>query len=524
MLKICIFVHFFPFSDDISEPQHSETNTITVPSTFMKEQVWVKNKVYNNKNFLFPEANYRAYQDFSPLELFELFFDTEMFELFVTESQRYALQKGLSDPLISVGEMKCFVGILIVSGYSSAPGKRYFWDQYEDVRNNAIYNSMRRNRFEKIMQCLHLNDNTKLDPRDKFSKVRKMASLLKNRFMYHFQPVQKISHDESIIEYFGKHSCKQCIRNKPIRFGYKVWCLSSTDGYLINFDLYQGKTSESSCGLEKVVGKCGATVIHLLNELPIDKKHMPYEIYFDNLFSSYELVTYLKNENYLCTGTIRDNRLRKCPILSQNDMKKLPRGTYSSVTDTANGIHVCRWMDNSIVTMISTAHGNYPISQVKRFSNKEKKTITIACPNVVKQYNSNMGGTDQLNQDANRLRIGIRGKKWWWGIFTWMLDISITNAWNLSKSSGNSMTQIEFRRQIAIAYLKTYGSSPMSGGRPSAKYPRTKLNLQKDGLNHFIVPCNRRRCAGNDCQRHPSTKCEKCDVGLCIYCFKSFHT
>ena len=173
---------------------------------------------------------------------------------------------------------------------------------------------------------------------------------------------------------------------------------------------------------------------------------------------------------------------------------------------------------------IVTAHGNDPISQVKRFSNKEKKIIAIGCLKVVKEYSNNMGGTDQLNQDTNRSRIGIRGKKWWWGIFTWMLDVAITNAWNLSKSSGNLMTQIEFRRQLAIQYLQTYGSSPMTSGRPSSKFQVTKLNLRKDRINHFIVPCNRRRCAGGDCQKHSSTKCEKCDVGLCVNCFKPFHT
>ena len=55
-------------------------------------------------------------------------------------------------------------------------------------------------------------------------------------------PQENVSHDESMIEYFGKHGCKQAIRNKPIRFWYKVWCQNTVSGFLFAFDLYQGKT------------------------------------------------------------------------------------------------------------------------------------------------------------------------------------------------------------------------------------------------------------------------------------------
>ncbi|KAF2357186.1 PiggyBac transposable element-derived protein, partial [Trinorchestia longiramus] len=42
--------------------------------------------------------------------------------------------------------------------------------------------------------------------------------------MLHFVPTKNVSHDEAMVEYFGKHGCKQAIRNKPIRFECKVWC------------------------------------------------------------------------------------------------------------------------------------------------------------------------------------------------------------------------------------------------------------------------------------------------------------
>jgi hypothetical protein len=54
-----------------------------------------------------------------------------------------------------------------------------------------------------------------------------------------YVPEQELSLDEA--KYFCKNGLKQSLRNKPIRFGYKVWVLATVSGYVVSFDLYQGK-------------------------------------------------------------------------------------------------------------------------------------------------------------------------------------------------------------------------------------------------------------------------------------------
>ena len=72
------------------------------------------------------------------------------------------------------------------------------------------------------MRYLHLNDNNKLDFNDKYTKIRLSASYLQRKFMTHFVLSQNISHDEAMVEYFGKHSYEQAMRNKLIRYGVKT--------------------------------------------------------------------------------------------------------------------------------------------------------------------------------------------------------------------------------------------------------------------------------------------------------------
>ncbi|KAI4459501.1 hypothetical protein MML48_6g00004129 [Holotrichia oblita] len=78
-------------------------------------------------------------------------------------------------------------------------------------------------------------------------------------------------------------------------------------------------------------------------------------------------------------------------------------------------------------------------------------------------------------------------------------------------------------------YLTKYKNPPKSSGRVStaaASTSRVSDDLRYDGLLHYIyVPENkRRRCAGIDCKSRGRTMCSKCDVGLCIECFRIFHT
>lgn len=48
-----------------------------------------------------------------------------------------------------------------------------------------------------------------------------------------------------------------------------------------------------------------------------------------------------------------------------------------SVIDKEDGIILVKWMDNNVVTVASTCHGVNPLSQVKRYSQAEKKNYSI---------------------------------------------------------------------------------------------------------------------------------------------------
>lgn len=147
-------------------------------------------------------------------------------------------------------------------------------------------------------------------------------------------------------------------------------------------------------------------------------------------------------------------------------------------------------------------------------------------------YNKHMGGTDVMDENVSRYRISIRSKKWWWCLFTWLIDVMIQNAWTLYKKGGHKLTQLQFRREIVQVYLGRYGTERKGSGRPSIAISSVSLNrisddLRYDQQNHLLSNTEgkkRRRCAGEGCSSSVRTMCTKCKVGLCIEYNVIFHT
>ncbi|KAJ6643847.1 PiggyBac transposable element-derived protein 3 [Pseudolycoriella hygida] len=448
-------------------------------------------------------------------DFFELFFDDALVEMIIHTSTEYSLSKNLPDISLSKVELRAFFGILILSGYNRLPGKPMYWNSDKDMRNEAVAETMRRDRFDKIMQALHFTSNTNLDQSDKFAKLRPVIYHLQKQFMRNFMPTDEaISHDEAMVEYFGNHGCKQAIREKPIRFGYKIFCQNTTSGYLIAFNPYQGRTFDVDEEMEEKFGKSSSSLLHLLDSNPLSKSECPYHFYCDNYFSSIPLLSELKDRGYNCTGTIKANRVGKdCPLMDMKRFKKQYRGYAEVVTahHKKNKIFLNRWKDNSAVTVASACYAVNPTASVKRWCKNERKHIEVSIPDAINKYNKNMGGTDRTNQNINNYRISIRGKKWWWSLFTWMLDASVQNAWCLARQENPKLTQLRFRRNLVKAYFAAYKNLPKSVGRK----PSVSQVGRLDGTGHFPRRTSnnkQRRCAGSNCKSAIRQEYSKCNI------------
>ncbi|XP_036341688.1 piggyBac transposable element-derived protein 3-like [Rhagoletis pomonella] len=210
-----------------------------------------------------------TFQSKTPLELFSLFFDNEVLDMIIEETSRYAQQKNEHFRIDQVA-LKRFLGILILSGYHTLPTTRDYWSTNPTLGVPIVKVCMSRNRFQDIKRFIHFGNNYNLDSTDKMAKVRPLYKVMNAKFMQFGVWEEKLSIDEQMVPYFGRHSCKMFIRGKPIRFGYKLWCLCSASGYLYNCIPYAGAADK----YDKQVGLGADVVLRLLENVEYPSRHM----------------------------------------------------------------------------------------------------------------------------------------------------------------------------------------------------------------------------------------------------------
>lgn len=449
----------------------------------------------------------------SPLDIFFKFFDDEVQEMIVNYSNAYAQQNNRHEFSVSKSELLNFIGILVLSGYHVLPQTDMYWSTEEDKGVQVVKQCMSRNKFRSIKQNLHFNDNTQLDKDDKYSKIRPLFDIINKKFMQFDTFSEKLAVDEEMVPYFGRHSCKMFIKGKPVRFGFKLWCLCSSDGYMFQFIPYAGASPKK---VKHALGLGPQVVLELLSVLKNKNNH---EVFFDNFFSSYNLFKQLKTEGFFATATIREDRTQHAPLESSKIMKKTrKRGSYDSCFDEDTYISLARWCDNSVVTLISTHYHVEPIKTAKRYNRMEKRVINVTQPFVISQYNSYMGGVDLHDNGVANYRIGIKGKKWWWPLFTNTIGNILVNSWKLYNIVNNTkMSQIDFKSNVALRLLK------MNTLRASASLPgNIPTDIRRNQSSHLIFKQpTRRRC--RFCHSQTVYMCRSCNVHLHPDCFEEYH-
>ena len=149
-----------------------------------------------------------------------------------------------------------------------------------------------------------------------------------------------------------------------------------------------------------------------------------------------------------------------------------------------------------------------------------------------------------MDQRIAKCRIKMRSRKWWYALFKWGIDATMSNAHCIHRSlcSTKDMDLSSFRRSSVTTWLQRYGLifssiksmlqiiifrygfSPQPG-RPLAAATLKKSNsdeLRYDNIGHLIVVVEKeRRCAV--CQVNVKRSCFKCGVNLHDKCFFVYH-
>ena len=147
----------------------------------------------------------------------------------------------------------------------------------------------------------YINDNSTMkahnDPEyDRLFNVRTLVDSIKPSFL-EIEVEEYSSVVGLIIPFKGQSSLKQYVRNKPHKWGMKVFPHAGFSGILYDFEVYMGKGNVKNFS---PLGISGDIVLRLVEGLPKGKN---YKMFMDNWFTSFSLMCALKETGILALGT-----------------------------------------------------------------------------------------------------------------------------------------------------------------------------------------------------------------------------
>lgn len=337
-----------------------------------------------------------------------------------------------------------------------------------------------------------------------------------------------MSLDESLLLFRGRLSFRQYIKNKKARYGIKFFELTTSDGYVLNFEVYQGKSDTDSSS-----GKIDSIVKRLM-EPYLDHGH---HLYMDNLYNSVSLSEEMLKRKTNTTGTLRANRKRNPNEVIKKKLTKKDEFIWRRSGD----IYVGKWKDKREVLFITTAHHPELIEVQNRFGKVKLK------PRAIADYNGNMSGIDRVDQMIHYYSTPRKTIRWYKKVIFHIFDLCVWNSFFIYKKFHPRETFLQYRDAIIENLLQvpaniTDGKNLViknRGGRPKVLSSTNEPGPSNENHFHhfpekipapedykrktYFLRC--KQCSKNNIRKETSYRCKECQdkPALCPTCFEDFH-
>ncbi|XP_049316532.1 piggyBac transposable element-derived protein 3-like [Bactrocera dorsalis] len=468
------------------------------------------------------------------MEYFQKYFPEDHLQNAAFFTNKYHLSQHGCVLNASAADIKNLYGLHIIMGCLAYPKVRMYWS--EGFGLAQIKNAMTRDKFFTLRNSLHFVDILQ-PPTNKLFKIQPVIDCVRSRCQALATEITEYSIDEQMIPFTGRASMRQYVKNKPRPVGLKNLVVATSSGLVVDFEIFQGAGTFSDTGL----GVGPSIVIRLTKHLPKGSF-----LYFDRYFTTIPLLEKLLELGYKSTGTIALNRL---PVQRMGFPlhRNMNRGDISQFVQ--GSVVAVKRRDSKCVTLVSTECGKDPVGVVQRWYKKERKHINVPCPQIVKRYNTKMGGFDAADQSMEYYRIFIKTKNWTVKTTFHLIGMVVCNAWREYRADAlkagirkkNTKDLFKFKSELGEVVAK-FTERPInppvpyctSTAEPAAKRNRPldpPVGVRTDRYDHWPEAMDMTTpwmWRVKECTSRTRIKCSKCDIFLCLTknknCFQEYHT
>lgn len=216
----------------------------------------------------------------TPIQFFLYLFSVELIKKICEETNFYQVQKDPNSTFrVSEVDLRHFIGLVFLMSLVQFPRVTNHWSPI--LGTPLIQETMQLNKFKKIRQILHFNDNSKNLPRDnpdhdRIYKIRPLVDSLNEA--YSKVPMEEhLCVDEQMCSTKARNILKRYNPNKPHKWGYKYFVLSGVSGFAYKTEVETGKENVVLPG-EPDLGASSNVVVRLARMIP---RHQNFRLYFD---------------------------------------------------------------------------------------------------------------------------------------------------------------------------------------------------------------------------------------------------
>ncbi|XP_025764440.1 piggyBac transposable element-derived protein 3 [Oreochromis niloticus] len=357
-----------------------------------------------------------------------------------------------------------------------------------NTRVQVVAESMTRIHFYKLRNSIKIINDLDFSDDEKRSdllwRIRPLLAKMRQGCLS-LPRTEKLCTDEQMIPFTGCCPVHQYVPGKPYRTGLKVFVLAAPTGLVLDFVVYEGKTTFRDTGGKGIEKQA---VLHLAESVP-----QGTHLFFGRFFTTINLLDTLKIKGLTGTGTLMSNRIQKeCEIIGDKPFKKKERGASEMVARRSPPeLAVIKWLDKKPVVMASPAYGIEPQDTCTRWSKKDKRFVQVPRPLAIAEYNTNMGGVDLVDQMLGFYRMASRTLKWTVRAVLHFFDLVMTNLWfqyrsDLQFQGKKPLKFLDFKLLLGEELITWAQAGSASDSEDDYTPPRQKWKPQpNEALRHY---------------------------------------
>ncbi|XP_028163522.1 uncharacterized protein LOC114355063 [Ostrinia furnacalis] len=346
----------------------------------------------------------------APIDYLSEYFDENFYEEIARCTNLYYKRKTGQELNTTKFEIAKLFGAHIIMGCLPYPHLTMYWRA--NMKIGLIADTISRDRFLTLRKSLNVVDHDRPSGTEKQNPLWKVQPVIK-LVQEACSRLERVPTNYCIGEHIIPFSSRYSTRHIPRPVGIKTFVLTTSDGLLLDFDIFRtAKTKSAQNSLERG----SSLILNLIKSVPSGSS-----VFYNQRYSTEQVV-----EEFNCRNIHSKDLLNPIPDRATNKLEQ--------IADTVDGeCQASRNESNDESAIMPSKHTESSTSKIVKRSVKNQKHNDDEDASIAQQYFQHTVGVDILNRLTNFYNANNRGK-WTLNVIFHFFNLALVNSWRLYRN------------------------------------------------------------------------------------------